>query len=151
MLTDRLAEKMLGSVPVLAELERRYDDLTTFRLFRSESIALARTGAAGREQTVGGSTSGRGLAVERVAPVERPTADWLTVRLRLGGGAGRLTPAVEMTHRAFRGRVTFDPFQERLEVKLSRRLGSSLDLELTHAESFHGGGSQLRLSISLPF
>ncbi len=151
MLTDRLAETMLGSVPVRAELERRYDELTTFRVFRSESIALARTGAAGREQTGRESTSGTGLAVESVAPVERRTADVLAVRFRLGGGAGRLTPAVELTHRAFRGRLTFDPFRHLLEVKLSRRLGKSLDLEVMHAESFHSTGSQLRLSISLLF
>jgi hypothetical protein len=147
-LGNALADEVLESFPGLAEIERRYDELTTFRFFLRKGSAGAGTSPATPGAT---STDGR-LFRRAAAPSRRPEArDPLTVRLRLNGRLDRFAPAVEVTHGALRGRLSFDTTREWLELTLARRLWKSLEIECTRAESVGGGDSQFRLALTLPF
>ncbi len=149
-----LADEVLASFPGLAELDRRYNEATTFRFFlrqdslRQGSPAIGLSGAAPGPA----STDGRLFRPAAVGPSRRPEArDPLTVRLRLNGRLDRFAPAVEVTHGALRGRLSFDTTREWLELTLARRLWKSLELECAGTESLRSGGSQFRLALTLPF
>lgn len=131
MMADRLVGELVESVPLFAELGRHYDRLTTFRFARHETAGAGRASDSGDE------------------PPDGPAAP-LTVRLRLNVGLDRIAPAVEATRGPLRGRLAFEASREQLELTLAGPIWKSLGLELSGAESL-GGGSRLRLAVTLPF
>ncbi len=154
-LGSALADEARETLPGLAELERRYDELTTFRFFPRKGAAGAGAsgGAPGAAPTDGGLFRRTAAGPFRAAgPFGRPEEhDPLTVRFRFDGRMDRFAPVVEVTHGALRGRLSFDTTRESLELSLARRLWKSLDIECVGIESFGSGSSQFRLALTLPF
>ncbi len=144
LLQDRFVGEVLDSLPHLAELERRLEALTTFRLG-------GRAGAAGSRAPAGEDDPAAGGWLRRAAAAPAPAeAGALTVRLRIGTGLDRVAPAVEVARGPLRGRLAFDAARERLELLLVHPLWKSATLEAAGTGG-PGGAAQLRLTVSVPF
>jgi hypothetical protein len=139
-LDDRVVEELVGSLPGLAELERRYRNLLTFR-FGDRAGAPDSSGAA----RVAGARAAEGRA--------GPADDALTVRLGVDGGGGLLgpRPAVEARLGEWRGRLRYEPTRERFDLDVTRRLSAWIEFGLVGRDSVSGGDSEVAVALTLQF
>lgn len=147
-ITDALADEAVERLPLLAHLQRRYDELTTFRL-----------GEAGLADATSRVSSGFGRRSVSAALVHDLASPWrrdpetTEVRLRVNGGGLSLSlaPTVEITRGPLRCRVGYRLAGDRLEVALARRLFDRIDLEITGSESMGNAGAQVAVGVRVAF
>jgi hypothetical protein len=137
-LDDRLVRELVGSLPGLAELERRYRNLLTFRV----------GGRAGAPDSGGAAAWGPPSVQEPAGPAD----DTLTVRIGLDSGSGvSPRPGVEARLGEWRGRLRYEPARERFDLDVTRRLSAWLEFGLVGRDSASGGDSEVALAMTLQF